>query len=157
MRVSQFLGMVNERSRAIRGDWFFNSKTKTESFNGDLFGADQYLRANIENRLFIGKNVCHNVHYTPQIHERLLQRQRNKFMDLFLKSMDIYLAMHPGGKKLHDPTAAACLLHPEIGTWIRGKLIREKDQWRTLPDEGGDHMLVDLQYEELWDRLLSGR
>jgi hypothetical protein len=69
---------------------------------------------------------------------------------LFLAGMDEYLRTHEA-KKWHDPTAAACHLHPEIGTWTRGRVTKVEGGWGTVADEGGDRILADVDRDALWD------
>ena len=64
--------------------------------------------------------------------------------------MDAYLRKHEG-KKWHDPTAAALHLHPEIGTWVRGRVRRIEAGWGTATDESGDLILADVDRDTLWD------
>jgi hypothetical protein len=68
---------------------------------------------------------------------------------LFMTAMERYLAEHPE-KKWHDPTAAVCHLHPEIGTWIRGRVTKLEGGWGTVPDDQGDLILADIDRNALW-------
>jgi inosine-uridine nucleoside N-ribohydrolase len=65
-----------------------------------------------------------------------------------------YLRAHEE-KKWHDPTAAACHLHPEIGTWVRGRVAKIEGGWGTVADEERDLILADVDREALWDRFRS--
>jgi hypothetical protein len=68
---------------------------------------------------------------------------------LFMAGMRSYLAHHEA-KKWHDPTAAACHLHPEIGTWVRGRVAKMEDGWGTLADDHGDLILAEVDRDALW-------
>ena len=74
----------------------------------------------------------------------------NPAAELFRLAMDLYLADHPT-KKWHDPTAAVCHLHPEIGVWVRGRVTKLGGGWGTVPDPTGDHILADIDRGALWD------
>jgi pyrimidine-specific ribonucleoside hydrolase len=78
----------------------------------------------------------------------------NMAMELFREGMGMYLSKH-SEKKFHDPTAAVCHKHPEIGTWIDGTLYREHGKWGTLLG-GKDKMLVDIDREKLWQYIAQG-
>ena len=51
--------------------------------------------------------------------------------EIFVEAMDKYLEKH-SEKKFHDPTAAVCHLHPEIGKWVQGKLYNSQGGWAHL-------------------------
>jgi hypothetical protein len=68
--------------------------------------------------------------------------------------MDLYLENHPA-KKWHDPTAAVCHLHPEIGTWVRGRVTKLGGGWGTVADEAGDLILADIDRDALWQKFRS--
>jgi inosine-uridine nucleoside N-ribohydrolase len=97
----------------------------------------------------VGKNVCHTVPYNRDIHNIITSvPAKNRAAQLFREGMDMYLAKHDH-KLFHDPTAAACHLHPEIGTWVSGTLYRENGGWGTRIG-GHDQMLVDVSRDRLW-------
>ena len=96
----------------------------TFNLNGDRRGAAVLSAAPISDRRFVGKNVCHTVVYDRAVHATMqAPPSDNPAAGLFRMAMDLYLKSHPA-KKWHDPTAAACHLHPEIGTWVRGRVIK---------------------------------
>jgi hypothetical protein len=98
---------------------------------------------------FVSKNVCHTVVYNREVHATL--RPKDRASELFKEGMDLYLARHEG-KRVHDPTAAVCHLHPEVAIWVRGKLVKQKGGWST--ESGGeDFFAVDLDYERLWQHI----
>ncbi len=122
----------------------------TFNLNGDRKGADVLLKAPILERRFVGKNVCHTLLYDQAFHATMPPPDAaNPATVLFQVGMEAYLAKHEA-KKWHDPTAAACHLHPEIGTWIRGRVERIEAGWGTVADDGGDLVLADVARETLW-------
>jgi pyrimidine-specific ribonucleoside hydrolase len=121
----------------------------TFNLNGDRKGAAVLLNAPILERRFVGKNVCHTLHYNQAIHATMKADPGNPATALFMAGMDANLAKHEG-KKWHDPTAAACHLHPEIGTWVRGRVTKIEAGWGTVLDESGDLILADVDRDALW-------
>lgn len=138
---------------------FNNRKTvSTFNLNGDVEGAKAFLDAPICERRFVSKNVCHTVVYDTEVHERVTSTSPNsRASELLREGMSLYLAKHSKGKKFHDPTAAVCHLHPEIATWVRATLYRDKGQWGSLLDERGDRIIVDIDYDALWDHIANPR
>lgn len=125
----------------------------TFNLNGDVKNAWNFLNADIEDRRFVSKNVCHTVVYTKKTHEGFVVKDRTS--EIFDEAMKLYLAKH-SEKKFHDPTAAACHLHPEIATWVEGNLFRERGTWGTELVDGADHIIADINYDSLWDHVLKG-
>jgi inosine-uridine nucleoside N-ribohydrolase len=122
----------------------------TFNLNGDRKGADIVLAAPIRDRRFVGKNVCHTILYDSAVHDSMPSPNLdNAASELFHEGMSEYLKTHPA-KKWHDPTAAACHLHPHIGTWLRGRVRRIESGWGTVADDSGDHILADIDRESLW-------
>jgi inosine-uridine nucleoside N-ribohydrolase len=131
----------------------FEGKTWMPTFNlnGDRKGAEILLKAPIPERRFVGKNVCHTLLYDRAFHATMPPADAaSSAAVLFMAGMAAYLAKHDE-KKWHDPTAAACHLHPEIGTWVRGRVERIEGGWGTIADEGGDRILADIDREALWE------
>jgi pyrimidine-specific ribonucleoside hydrolase len=130
----------------------FEGKTWMPTFNlnGDRGGAKVLLDAPIPERRFVGKNVCHTLLYDRAVRETMPGTDpTNLARVLFMAGMKMYLQTH-AEKKWHDPTAAACHLHPEIGTWFRGRVAKIEGGWGTVADEGGDLILADIDREALW-------
>ena len=69
--------------------------------------------------------------------------------ELFLEGM-AFLLDRREEKKFHDPVAAVCHLHPEVGTWVRGKVQKIEAGWGTVLDETGDEVLADLDRPAFW-------
>lgn len=125
----------------------------TFNMNGDRPGALAFLNANIAERRFVGKNVCHTVLYTKEEYRRM-EKPRCRAAELFMEGMGMYLERHES-KKFHDPTAAACHLHPEIGKWVCGKVQKIEGGWGTTLDGDKDLVLGDIDYENLWRRIFN--
>lgn len=122
----------------------------TFNLNGDRKGAAVLLSAPVPDRRFVGKNVCHTIVYDAAVHATMPPPPPdNPAAELFRLAMDLYLEDHPA-KKWHDPTAAVCHLHPEIGTWVRGRVTRIGGGWGTVADATGDHVLADIDRDALW-------
>jgi pyrimidine-specific ribonucleoside hydrolase len=125
----------------------------TFNLNGDRKGADHFLNANIAERRFVGKNVCHTVIYNQDIYSQM-SKPTCRAGELFMEAMGMYLERH-SEKKFHDPTAATCHLHPEIGTWVRGDLKKIQQGWGTELNENGDWILADIDYNKLWNNICN--
>ena len=120
----------------------------TFNLNGDINGAKAFLVADMP-RQMVGKNVCHTIEFNKERFARF-DPPKNRAAELFHEAANLYFARHPG-KKFHDPTAAVCHLHPEIGMWIEGKTTRMQGGWTTFPGE--DQVLVDIDRGALWQHL----
>jgi inosine-uridine nucleoside N-ribohydrolase len=136
----------------------FDGQHEVSSFNlnGNPEAACQAFSAPGVIRRLVGKNVCHTVFYGRSEHDKIMAiSPRNPAMALFRSAMSLYLTRH-NDKKFHDPVAAVCHVHPEIGTWIRGRPYKENGKWGTHPDPAGDHILVDLDRDAFWQHVESG-
>ncbi len=120
----------------------------TFNLNGDRKGAQAFLTSPTA-RQMVGKNVCHTIPFDRPTFARFMSPP-NRAAELFAEAADFYFARHDA-KKFHDPTAAACHLHPEIGVWMDGATVKREDGWTTVP--GGDQILVDIDREALWRHL----
>lgn len=81
----------------------------------------------------VSKNLCHTIVYDSVMHEKVLSVEvKSRAGELLREGMGLYLKKHPQGKKFHDPTAAVCHLHPEIGEWVDGRLIYDSGKWGTI-------------------------
>jgi pyrimidine-specific ribonucleoside hydrolase len=131
----------------------------TFNLNGDKKGAELFMQAPISRR-FVSKNVCHTVVYGADEHCLALTKQpKGRGGQLLREGMALYLSGHPEGKKFHDPTAAACMLHPEIAKWARGRLFRRHGEWGfqlARPPFPEDEITVDLNHEALWNLIAEG-
>ena len=122
----------------------------TFNLNGDRKAAEWFLSAQIEERRFVGKQVCHTVLYTEWQHK--LINPKNRAAELFKEAGDFYFAKHEN-KKFHDPTAAVCHLHPEIAYWVRGKTSKIESGWGTSLDPNGDYIIASIDYNALWSHI----
>lgn len=125
----------------------------TFNLNGDRDGGMTFINSNIAHRQFVGKNVCHTVLFTKTQLDQMAT-PRDRASELFKEGMTYYLEKHDQ-KKFHDPTAAVCHLHPEIGSWVRGKTKKMESGWGTELDENGDYILADIDYDALWKHILN--
>jgi len=127
---------------------------QTFNLNGNRKGAMHFLGHEFKNRyhrFMVGKNICHTVEFNGDRFREFIAPP-NRAAELFCEGARLYLARH-GGKKFHDPTAACCYLHPEIGIWMPGKTVKMESGWTTEKREdsfGSDLILVDIDYDELW-------
>jgi pyrimidine-specific ribonucleoside hydrolase len=139
----------------------FVGKDSVETFNlnGDKNGAELFLKADIKSRRFVSKNVCHTVVYDKEVHRKFKSNGdyfANDAYSLFLIAMNMYLDKHDD-KKFHDPCAAVCHLHPEIGTWVKGKLKYEKGKWTTDINNPEDEIIANINYDLFWSYIFSGK
>ncbi len=120
----------------------------TFNLNGDVANGKTFLAAPMP-RQMVGKNVCHTVRFDKERFARF-GPPINAASELFYEAARLYLETHDS-KAFHDPTAAVCHLHPEVGLWMDGKTTRREGGWTTVPGE--DKVLVDLDHEAMWTRL----
>lgn len=120
----------------------------TFNLNGDSKAAESFLAADLK-RQMVGKNVCHTVLF-DRTRFASFQPPTSRAAELFHEAATLYFESHDS-KKFHDPIAAVCHLHPEVGQWAAGKPVKMDGGWGTLP--GDDAVLVDLARDEAWDHL----
>lgn len=148
-----FLGYNVYRPKVTLDKFEGMTSCPTFNLNGDRKGGEVFISSEkIKERRFVGKNICHTVTYNAETHKSFKVKCRAS--ELFYELMDLYLKRHDE-KKLHDPTAAVCHLHPEIGTWVRGKTVKEGSGWATRLSENADYILADIDYNQLFDYLLG--
>lgn len=125
----------------------------TFNLNGDRNGAKYFLNSNIE-RYMVGKNICHTVEFDRE-KLKLFSQPRNRAAELFMEGAKLYFQKHQS-KKFHDPTAAVCCLHPEIGAWICGKTIKMESGWTTKIQPDADLILYNfIDRNMLWEHLTN--
>ena len=133
----------------------------TFNLNGDKRGGEHFINDERFKRRFVGKNVCHSIVWDKaRLHamrnaQQVSPNPNSKAINLFMDAAEIYFRKHPE-KKFHDPTAAVCMLHPEVGTYVKGKTYNEKGGWGTRLDPNGDDICVDVDREKLWQYIYSG-
>jgi len=112
----------------------FVGQDAVTTFNlcGNIEAGKVFINSPFEKRC-VSKNVCHTIVYDKYMHETVSKiPPKGRAGELLREGMDLYLKKHPEGKKFHDPSAAVCHLHPEIGEWVKGRLIYEKGKWGTI-------------------------
>lgn len=131
----------------------FEGKTWVPTFNlnADRPGGTSFLSADIPDRRMCGKNVCHSVVFDKN-QAALMKPGKTRASELFIEAAAVYLDKHDG-KKFHDPVAAVCHLHPEVGTWYRGNTMKMESGWGTVENPTGDHILADLDHHTFWELL----
>lgn len=121
----------------------------TFNLNGDRKAALKFITADLD-RQFVGKHVCHLVIFNQNKLVNFVPK--DVASELFVEALQLYLRRHDE-KKLHDPTAAVCHLHPEIATWIRGKVVKREGGWTTELDKTGDQIIANIDHDALWQKL----
>lgn len=128
----------------------FEGKAWMPTFNlgGDGKGAATFLSASMPRRM-VGKAICHTVEFDRARFARFAPA-KTRAAELFREAATLYFERH-AAKKFHDPTAAVCMMHPEVGLWTEGKTTKQEGGYTTRPGE--DQILVDLDYEAMWSHL----
>ena len=138
----------------------FRGKQTCSTFNlgGYIEGGKRLVSSDfVKERNFIGKNICHTIVYDAKVHEMVGKvTPKDRASELLREGMTMYLERHKEGKKFHDPSAAVCMLHPEIATWVKGKLYYEKGKWGTTLDNNGDNIAINIDYGKLWNFIANG-
>lgn len=127
----------------------------TFNLNGDVKGAVRFLESATPTH-FVGKNVCHTVVYDRARHEDVTATPaKSRAGEVLREVMGMYLEGH-AEKMFHDPTAAVCHLHPEIGTWVEGTPYRQSGGWGTRVGRSPHRALADIDRDALWRHLREG-
>jgi hypothetical protein len=128
----------------------------TFNMNGDVRGTHSFIAANVFDRRFVGKNVCHTIVYDKEVHAKVRPVLKDKCRagELFVEAMDIYLKRHDN-KKFHDPAAAVSHLHEGVFGWVFGQPVRGGGKWGTNP-EGTDLIAANVDYGKLWKHIAYG-
>lgn len=127
------------------------------NLNGDIksaLAALEYPQIGIKR--FVSKNVCHQVYYNQQMHERL-GAIKDKSLALFYiwKGMDVYLKKNPAGKKFHDPLAACCAIDESIGTWEEVKMYYQDNKWGAFLSQGSKTWIITNYNHEKFVQTLT--
>lgn len=148
-----FLGYSQHTHECVRLEKFEGkSWMPTFNLNGDRKGAEAIIGSNAKLR-FVSKNVCHTVVFDRERFSGFNSPPRNPAEELFLTAATLYLSKH-SEKKFHDPTAAVCMLHPEIATWVKGRMKKVEGGWGGHYDLYSQHdMIANIDYESLWRHL----
>ena len=109
-------------------------------------------RPPIAERRFVGKNVCHTLLYDRAFHASACRRPipATRPRCCSWPGWTAYLRKHEE-KKWHDPTAAACHLHPRdrhLGPRPGEQASRAAGA--RSPTASGDQILADIDREALW-------
>jgi len=123
----------------------------TFNLNGDRKGGMRFIDSKIKRKQFVSKNICHTVVYDRDKYNKM-NTPRDRASELYMETMHLYLSKH-NEKKFHDPCAAVCHMHPEVGTWIRGKICKMESGWGAVLDENGDYLIADLDYDAFWEHI----
>ncbi|GAA0947264.1 nucleoside hydrolase [Actinocorallia libanotica] len=133
----------------------------TFNFNGEPQAALSALSdaAPIARRELVSKNVTHGVRYDRAFHERLEpHRDATPGLALIWRGMDLYLRRRPGGKLLHDPTAACAAIDPSIAVWAEAEITREPGGWAARPQPGTRTFITTgLDHDALFAVFAEGR
>jgi len=115
----------------------FAGKTTVATWNlgGDVKASQGVLASDlVGERHLVGKNICHGVAYTAELHERVKQVEH---LYLLAEAMTVYRDRpNPHDKMLHDPLAACTAIDPSICTFVEAEVYREKGQWGSRAKEG---------------------
>ena len=88
--------------------------------------------APIPERRFVGKNVCHTLLYDRAFHATMPAADPgNPATVLFMAGMEAYLR-DARGEEVARPGGGGLHLHPEIGTWVRGRVAKIEGGWGTV-------------------------
>lgn len=130
----------------------------TYNFNGDVQTAFKLLQnPNIGERILVSKNVCHGMVYDRTFHQEMLKMKGiHPAWELLLRGMGIYLERHEGGKKFHDPLAAAVAALPDICTFREVTLYRKGGGWGSEPSQGSGTWISIAADREKLIRFLTG-
>jgi inosine-uridine nucleoside N-ribohydrolase len=96
----------------------------------------------VERRLFISKNVCHGVVWTPEMHSELRQHLKENGQSprtglaMMMNALDHYLRDKGFGKMMHDILAAACAIDERVCEFLEVEIYREKGEWGARPANG---------------------
>jgi inosine-uridine nucleoside N-ribohydrolase len=133
----------------------FAGKSAMRTFNllNDADAAKTILTSNLPLKRFIGKNVCHTIEFNSDQFAKF-SPPKNRAEELFAEGTSFYFEKHKI-KKFHDPTAAVCLLHPEIGTWVRGNPLLTAQGYTTELHSKGAFVLADIDRSKLWEHLTN--
>jgi pyrimidine-specific ribonucleoside hydrolase len=126
----------------------------TFNFGGAPKIAEAMLASsNIQEKLLVGKNVCHGVAWNQTFHERVKALpKRTAGMDLVLQGMELYLQKNPDGKKLHDPLAMAVAIDKSVCEFRSVEMYRQKGEWGArLKDDSDTQIAISYDAQRFFD------
>jgi len=134
----------------------FAGKTTVATWNlgGNSKAAEGVLASGlVGERHLIGKNICHGVTYTAELHEKVKQVDH---LEVLASAMTSYRARHSHNKALHDPLAACTALDPSICTFVEAQVYREKGQWGSRAMAGTDTWVAVKHDQERFEQVFLG-
>jgi len=107
-------------------------------------------------KLLVSKNVCHGLSWDQAFHDRVRAlTKRTAGLDLVFEGMARYLNQNPDGKKLHDPLALTVAIDPEVCTFARVEVYRERGEWGSRLKPGSDTRISIALDRERFFRILT--
>lgn len=130
---------------------------ETYNFGNDPKGAELALGApGFDRRELVSKNVTHGVPWDASFHARMQQFAGLRLgVDQAIEMMAQYLSLHPEGKLLHDPLAAAAVVEPSLFQWVEVEAYRQKGAWGARPAAGTNTFITTQWAQDQTDRLPS--
>lgn len=102
----------------------------------------------IARRLFVSKNVCHGVVWTPAMQAELKSRMTGRVgLQTMVGALDKYLAAKGVGKAMHDMVAAACALDESVCQFKEVEIYREKGEWGAR-EKAGTNTRISVGFDE---------
>ncbi|WP_437597146.1 hypothetical protein WMF28_31515 [Sorangium sp. So ce590] len=94
----------------------------------------------IDQRVFVSKNVCHGVVWTPSMQDALNRRISSNpsrvGLRMMIDALDRYLDDKGVGKAMHDLVAAACALDERVCDLAEVEIYRAKGEWGARAVQG---------------------
>lgn len=144
----------------------FKGRVACPSFNldGDKTSAKNILSTagSFEDLRCASKNVCHGILFNQQMYdecEGMLNPASSAHAlswKLIMQGMGYYIQKKPRGKAFHDPFAACCAINPDIASWERVSLTREKDGWMSTLNADSKVKIVTDYDREAFLKVLTG-
>lgn len=140
----------------------FAGRTTCPSFNPG--GAPRQTLAllaspRITSRLFVSKNVCHGVLWTPALQARLKQRlpgSSRRGLGTMIHALDRYLEDRGTAKAMHDLVAAACALDEGVCDFAEVEIYRERGEWGARAASGTRTRISVGFHEDRFVEVLAG-
>lgn len=136
----------------------FLGQKEVPSFNpgGDKKATFALSEADISDRRFVSKNICHTILYDRDRHQQICTRPSKGILDdMFRRYMDLFL-QNQTHKAFHDPVAAVCHMRPELATWVRGDLYYKEGKWGfNAANDGKSQIIGELERIKFWEEIAS--
>jgi pyrimidine-specific ribonucleoside hydrolase len=107
----------------------------------------------VHRRLFVSKNVCHGVVWTPAMQAELKRsltgdgRSIRVGMATMIDALDRYLEDKGIGKAMHDLVAAACAFDEGVCAFEEVDIYREKGEWGARR-ASGTNTLISVGFDQ---------